>query len=1003
VSFTSAINRLLKGRAARALLRHTPQSLANRAARKRYEMAGRRLFGWIAVPIHRFSSSFPPLSVTLLKPTLVVGAAVGVLFLPVPYYFPGLGKEVDAKQFVGQLWQVSAASVALTIAVVLFAFQIVSAVRATSLRELTGATPFLLVVYVGVSSIIVQALVLLGVGYHGVTRWAGTWATELAILSILSVAYLFAVSLRAVDPRHLHARRLREVKREVDRTINAEAENRIAFALLKNHSEEVGYRFAPYVSNAEASGQVIYSSKDGEIVDIRLDLIERLKERAGDEGLPMVRLFPGNKITSDVALMVVDDSKRSRRLARRAISVSSKERGGSARLEEALSALHEEALQAIRNSRTATFKDILNVYEHAIIGFPKAWQRLGQEYSPEIAGGISLFGITSIGDVARQIYEQSAVAAKEGQKEILLKVAYLPISMAGKAVEFRAVGLSNRMLSLYSEIAMLEPDGKVISSEIFHEHIRMNLFAHIDIHVGSVLKSEQLAVDVRKRNIPLLSSALTCATKIMKRLVDTREAGRFEKFHKDWGKVTRYWWPTFYPIPMVEPSPEAALIQKVRDVKHVSHFSLTTWLLSNYRKNLADVDLRGMARVVLTTYTDPKEILRLAGLVESGGHDRLLHDWILESLPSGEAYTIDSQSYIVDAVAILLAAKFDAGSLDMSAWLYHYGAPLSNSLNSLLNEPALLENLGVHNFNPERAELLKDAIAKAISWQKEKIDDSLIESDLDDALVQDFVKATKEAWTEYRVGVGLMAWAGAYFENSTKQVGQPFGRSAELGDKSWFSPENRVYGGETIGAEYGRSVAFGENSLITTALADSRDSGCNEDTMFDAISCALAELLRLGYEPSVVIVGDRWNLLNPTNSVLEFDIELPITLKRNFVGAYFGIPLVRLSNVPHLCAYVVDLKRWASWTQDLSKDSSGLAVKLKKYSEAEALDEVEGNDALFPDHGDMVARARELRKLIRIDVLEWVEFEQLDRHAALKVNLTRPRPSTDDLLMEESH
>ncbi|MFC5099712.1 hypothetical protein [Kibdelosporangium philippinense] len=258
------------------LLRRIPRSLANRAARKLYEITGRKLTGFLAVPAYRLIDALPPIVVALLKPTLVVGATVGILFLPVPYYLTGLGKESDAKQFIGQLWQVSAASVALTIAVVLFAFQVVSAIRAASLREMTRATPFLLVVYIGVSAIIVQALALLGLGYHGPTRWAGTWATIIALFSILSVAYLFATSLRAVDLRHLHARRLRVVQKEVDRTIKREAENRIGYGLLKAHSEKVGYRFRPYIPVDKGAGTIVYAGKDGEIADIRLDLMERL-------------------------------------------------------------------------------------------------------------------------------------------------------------------------------------------------------------------------------------------------------------------------------------------------------------------------------------------------------------------------------------------------------------------------------------------------------------------------------------------------------------------------------------------------------------------------------------------------------------------------------------------------------------------------------------------------------------------------------------------------------
>jgi hypothetical protein len=124
----------------------------------------------------------------------------------------------EAAQFLRTLWQVEASVLALSIAVIIFAFQAVSASRHNiKLYEFAEDVHLFPVFYVGVVGLIVDGLVLLGFGNGAPAGGAASWAVVVSGSTFPLLALLFTRTVRALDPDELHRRRLARIREEAHR------------------------------------------------------------------------------------------------------------------------------------------------------------------------------------------------------------------------------------------------------------------------------------------------------------------------------------------------------------------------------------------------------------------------------------------------------------------------------------------------------------------------------------------------------------------------------------------------------------------------------------------------------------------------------------------------------------------------------------------------------------------------------------------------------------------
>ncbi len=111
--------------------------------------------------------------------------------------------------------------------------------------------------------------------------------------------------------------------------------------------------------------------------------------------------------------------------------------------------LHDEALVAIRAPSPSGYSAIAELYEHLLLVLPETWARYGQQYTGGIEGGANPFELSVQDYLERHLYEQMTQAARSGSRDVAHDALDLPITVAQRALELRALALTKRMMLLW--------------------------------------------------------------------------------------------------------------------------------------------------------------------------------------------------------------------------------------------------------------------------------------------------------------------------------------------------------------------------------------------------------------------------------------------------------------------------------------------------------------------------------------------------------------------------
>jgi hypothetical protein len=182
------------------------------------------------------------------------------------------------------LWQVEAAALALSLAVILFLLQAVASSHGGDLREFAEDSHLLKFLDVGVIALVLLGLTLLGGGWPGSGPWAATWTTAWAGATVLSLSLLFRWALAAVSQSRLHQRRLSRLSERAKEFVNDDVISRQAYKILEDFCGTEGVEFEPLFGRPTADAVRLTSVKTGNISDINLAALRRASRAANDAG-----------------------------------------------------------------------------------------------------------------------------------------------------------------------------------------------------------------------------------------------------------------------------------------------------------------------------------------------------------------------------------------------------------------------------------------------------------------------------------------------------------------------------------------------------------------------------------------------------------------------------------------------------------------------------------------------------------------------------------------------
>jgi hypothetical protein len=362
---------------------------------------------------------------------LLAVPAIGVAFVPTGLSLNPLEGEEEATAILEILWQVEAAALALSLAVVIFILQAVhSTRRRPSLRGLAERIALPAIFYAGVYGLVLTGMVLMGAGQGAPAGWAATWAVVWAVLSAAGLIFLFVRMLAEIEPDALYRRWLATVELQVQRIIENEIFERLAAGMLRNICREVGLTFQPVFGSESAPHLAkVRAKSSGAVRDIdlwRLRKAGRLANRADrtpvdnpEKSAVLVHL--GADVHEGNPVMLVPTSVGEQVRLGRAFKIEPF--APEVEFDATLGQLHDEALRTIREASPRAYAAINEVYERLLLTVPETWAKSDSSshrgspvaFTPSSSRSSIASSETSTGNSSKLFWARAARSVKKGQ------------------------------------------------------------------------------------------------------------------------------------------------------------------------------------------------------------------------------------------------------------------------------------------------------------------------------------------------------------------------------------------------------------------------------------------------------------------------------------------------------------------------------------------------------------------------------------------------------------
>ena len=800
------------------------------------------------------------------------------------------GPSADASSFIEVLWQVQGAALGLSLAVVLFVFQSVHGSRlGGSLHDFAEETWLFPIFYAGLIGLVLDGLVLLHVGQGAPGGWAASWAVIWAAATAVALGFLFVSTIHTIDPRSLHRLRLRRTRRAIEDEIEDVIFRRVALVLLEQFCRTNSIEYASMFGRRAPGAVSIDSKREGEVRNIRLRRLRGIASASVERGLssPALHVEIGSSVRAGTAMVSVDVAhgastgkiRRSFRIRRR----------DSERFRTILEDLHDEALIAIRTPSPATYGAITELYEHVLLVLPETWARYGQQYVGGIAGGTHPFDLTVQDYLERQLYEEMTQAARSGSRDIAHDALDLPIVVAERGLELKALALTRRMISLWvaARRSMLrDAEDEDVRNLLDWSWLRMSEYAY---RPEMLITEEGALAEAQELGKELLLQVWDGYATLCKDILDARprDTELLRQINEVWDEPLRHWdpeyadpqeWHVHFAIERGEGEDVIARLRaeladnqrhiqlkhEIVDWRALQRFGLLFWILRSVRER-GDVDRWLPAWQMFAGYFG--EVPRLAQILDKGiqadWEDRgRWSNWVLDTLPKREVHSLAVDGDFIQTFVVLALSLIPPDGPPPQI------EPLEFS-RGRLGEPreTVMGVLQIENLKPllpadrpeERAEQLVIALERMQAAQKVNEEQALIDAPLEEDLVRAFADGVRAAWrTSRTLGAAFAAFGavervrGELAENSGSQVKRWL-------HKGLFVSEHRIYGLDQTAQDYGRGLAAWEwNALLREANEAPTALAPDDVSPAERLRLALAELREAGYEPSLVLAPIDW-------------------------------------------------------------------------------------------------------------------------------------------------
>jgi hypothetical protein len=874
----------------------------------------------------------------------------GLIFVPFPNDWNPFGTTEDAEGFLRTLWQVEAAALALSLAIIVFAvqaFRSASQERYGALRRYIRASWLQEGYEQGVVALLITAVVLIGAGHGGPAGSAGAVAGLASFLSVFVLPPLLNGALRTSRRDFLSEERESRLTAAVSEQVDQDVAARHGFLLITELEAAEPIKLDLFArAKGDTPMNALLANSAESVADINVLRLIRLARRLRDSGgvTLITRLNDYVGMRSQLLLLPAAASERDVRRAGRIVKLRAGRRRDET-LAQYLDDLEEEAVSAIRTGAPASFDAIADAYVETLMEFPRSWARYGHEYSSSVARGLEFFPTGPVNTIARQFYTNIKEALRGSSDDVLLTAAYLPMRVCSRAVEYHAEGLLTNMIRLHSVFVAAGWTQGGDKGMLLANDAPRHLVEFTRYYLQP--RMEEGNIDDRLRFGGYVQLVYDQFNAILKLGVDRGAVEFLQKVDGDWDTLLEHWEVDEYSTPpaLMDQLEEAAgrrepgAAERLKEAKDTAQ-------LAELRRDLDD--RRTMLRfgLALWAWTQKPRAWRESFAYFSaqlGGPDRLAQlttkamdaefrdrapwsNWVLDTLQEGRVHSIGVASGIVETFVAVALRSIQPGQPApqlppaewMSVQLDHARKVLGDAVTDERNDD--LPDVA------ERAAKVQEAIeAGADAWrQQERMD--MIEAPLDPEKVATFRERARESLVKARVVSGLLRIAGAATAVGAPPDKPPLVQSQV--NKGLFVADSRWVGADMVAQDVGRQTAQLElRTLIAPMENVDRRSLVADEQAGAEIASEFREQLRL-------LVADAAQNAEPTSVVLLLPISWQLSealgfpfLGRSakppeewglsegaahaFTGVFEGAATYRFPHVPKDVLYVVNLARYA--------------------------------------------------------------------------------------------
>jgi hypothetical protein len=912
--------------------------------------------------------------------TYYVLGALGIVLILVPFPNPGFGpfkKAEDAEGFLRTLWQVEAAALALSLAIIVFAVQ---AYRSSTheryggtLRRYIRASWLQEGYELGVISLLLTAAVLLGAGHGGPGGSAGAVAAGACLLSVFVLPLLLSGALRTTHRDFLREERESRLTAAVSDQVDAEVEARHGLVLLSALTTTEPIKLDPFggrqhevLMNAVRVGSV------GSVADIKLWRLLRVARRQRDSGGLIITVRLHDFVGPDSQLLLIPAAADSRdtRLARRIITLKPGRRRDET-LRQYLDDLEEEAVAAIRAGGPATFDSVAEAYVETLMEFPRSWRRYGHEYDAAIARGLEFFPIGPVDTIGQHFYANIVAALRGDSDDVLLAAAYLPINVCTRALEYRADGLLSKMIGLSSAFVVAGWTHGGDKGNLLAARASRQLVEFTRYYLRPRLDEGDIADRLRVGGYVRLVYSQFAA--MLKLAVDRGDIDFARRVNGDWDTLLEHWEvDEFSSHPIVIRDLEEAVKKGERDASKRLQEAKNNAQLAELREELNN--RRAVLRFGLALWAwrqQPNawresfsyfsgQMDGLEGLTQvttramdaafrNQGREQVpWMDWILSTLQDGRAHISDPAQGIVEtfiAAALRAVRSGDAvPGLTAAEWM---AVRLDQARKLLVEAVTDPRNDDIADVADRTIKIEEALEAGAEAWQqRDRL--STIEAPLVSEKIAKFCEQAIASVSKSRVVPDLLRLAGSVTTLDAPPEDPPLIQSQT--HKGLFTADSRFVGAEMIARDVGRELAHLElRTLIQPmASADPRllvanNPGAENVADFVAqLRQLVVSTARAGEQKSVVLLLPiGWQLAEALG--LSFlggratppdEWGLSEGAAHNFAGVFEGAAAYHFPQIPKDVLYIVDLSRYVTAETWQPSDEKEVTVTVLTEEEA---------------------------------------------------------------------